>query len=133
MQLDGDSRQLQLGLDRVHDLVTDVERVADGLVFVVVVGERDRGVAVAQRDGARILDLVERALGAACCSRGSREPRATASPATVARGRAGAFERLRDAIELVLSDAVFDRPTPSTPGSPVADARARDRMIDVRP
>jgi hypothetical protein len=52
-------RHLQLGLHRVDDLRAQVHGVADGPLLVVVVGERQRGVAVADGDRARILDFLQ--------------------------------------------------------------------------
>ena len=40
-------------------LHAEVHRVADGLLVVVVVGERNRRVAVADGDGAALLDLLD--------------------------------------------------------------------------
>ena len=51
--VDLDRRHLQLGFDRVDDPVAQVHRVADRLLLVVVVGEGDRGVAVADGDASR--------------------------------------------------------------------------------
>jgi hypothetical protein len=65
-------RVAELGLDRVDDLHAEVHRVPDDLLLVVVVGERDRGVAVPERDAARILDLLERA-GQLLCERRLRQ------------------------------------------------------------
>ena len=42
-------------------VAAEVHGVADGLLLVVVVGERHRGLAVAERDRAGVLDLLERA------------------------------------------------------------------------
>src|SRR5262249_45529418 len=47
------------------DLAAEVHRVADGLLLVVEVRERDRRVAMTERDGVGVLDLLEGAfLGA---------------------------------------------------------------------
>src|SRR6185369_4926473 len=68
-----DAGEFELLLDRAHDAHADVDRVADRLLLVVVVGERDRRVAMADGDGAGLLDLVE---GAFLGQRGRREKRA---------------------------------------------------------
>jgi hypothetical protein len=52
--------ELELGFHCVDDPVAKVHGIADGLLLVVIVGERHRGFAVAQRDGACFLDLLER-------------------------------------------------------------------------
>ena len=61
LQVDLEVRHLELGLDRVDDLHADVHRVADDLLLVVVVRERDRRLAMADRDRAGVLDLLQRA------------------------------------------------------------------------
>jgi hypothetical protein len=59
--LDVDSRHPQLGLDRIDDFQAQVHGIADRPLLVVVIGKRDRGVAVADRDRAAVLDFRERA------------------------------------------------------------------------
>ena len=71
----------QLLLDRVDDAVAQIRGVADDLLIVVVIGTRHRRLAIAERDRAGVLDLLERAgqlLGACRCttqSRGSQRRR----------------------------------------------------------
>ena len=59
-QPDRQRRQLELGLDRVEYLEHQVVRIADHLLLVVVVGERDRRLAVAETDRAGLGDPLER-------------------------------------------------------------------------
>src|SRR5207245_897079 len=53
--------ELELLLHGIDDPGTDVDRKADRLLVVIEIGERDRGVAVADVDGAGLLDLFQRA------------------------------------------------------------------------
>src|SRR6266705_2494984 len=62
IQLHQEVGHLQLRLDRVDDLAAEVDRVAEGRLLVVEVRKGDRRVAMAERDHARLLDLLERAL-----------------------------------------------------------------------
>ena len=78
--LDVNLGELELRLDRLDDLAADIQSVADRLLLVVIVGERDRGIAVANRDAASILDLFQRAAQLLCserrrrkCDRGERQ------------------------------------------------------------
>ena len=83
VELDLELVELELLLHGVDDLVADVHREADGLLVVIEIGERDRGVAEAQRDGASVLDVLQRAgqlLGPGLADdegRGERESDAT--------------------------------------------------------
>jgi hypothetical protein len=61
LQVDLEIGQLEVGLDRIDDLHAQVHRIADGLLLVVEVGERDRRLTVTDRDGAGLLDLLQRA------------------------------------------------------------------------
>ena len=54
--------ELEVRLHRIDDLVAEVHGVADDLLLVVIVGERNRGFAVADCDRAGILDFLERAV-----------------------------------------------------------------------
>ena len=63
-ELDGQRRQLQLGLHRVGHLLAQRHREA-GRLAAIAEGERPRVGAVAQRQLAGLLDLVERACGRA--------------------------------------------------------------------
>ena len=66
IQLHLQIRHLEIGLHRVDDLSAEIHRVADGRLLVVEVREGDRSVAVPERDRARLLDLLERALLRVC-------------------------------------------------------------------
>jgi len=61
LQVDFEIRHLELGLDRIDDLHAKVHRVADRLLLVVEVRERDRRLAMADRYRAGLLDLLQRA------------------------------------------------------------------------
>ncbi len=61
VELDLELVELELLLHGIDDLVADVHGVADGLLVVVEIGERDRGIAVAERDRAGVLDVLQRA------------------------------------------------------------------------
>ena len=61
IELDLELVELELLLHGVDDLVADVHREADRLLVVVEIGERDRGIAEAERDGAGVLDVLQRA------------------------------------------------------------------------
>ena len=61
IELDLELVELELLLHGVDDLVADVHREPDRLLVVVEIGERDRGVAEAERDRAGVLDLLQRA------------------------------------------------------------------------
>src|SRR5262249_886244 len=78
--LDVNLGELELGLDRIDDLAADIQGEADRLLLVVIVGERYRGITVADRDASSILDLFERAAQLLCserrrrkCDRGERQ------------------------------------------------------------
>ncbi len=62
LQLDLEFAELEVRLHRVDDLVAEVHRIADDLLLVVIVGERKRRFAMADRDRAGILDFFERTL-----------------------------------------------------------------------
>src|SRR5713101_4447989 len=71
--LDLELGHLQLALHRVHDPQAQIHRVADRLLLVVVVGERDRGVAVSAGDRAAVLDVFQGAFlrrGGSCDGQG---------------------------------------------------------------
>src|SRR5262245_49484810 len=65
LQLDLEFAELEVLLHRIDDLVAEVHGVADDLLLVVIVGERNRGFTVADRDRAGILDLLKCAV--LCC------------------------------------------------------------------
>ncbi|GAA0006169.1 hypothetical protein BRDID11002_61730 [Bradyrhizobium diazoefficiens] len=83
IELDLELVELEFLLHGVDDLVADVHREPDRLLVVVQIGERDGGVAEAQRDGTGVLDVLQRAgqlLGPGLADdegRGEREPDVT--------------------------------------------------------
>ena len=58
-ELDLEFGHLELGLDRIDDLQADIDAVADRTLFVVQVGERDRGIAMPDFHDAGVLDLLQ--------------------------------------------------------------------------
>jgi hypothetical protein len=54
-------RHLELRPDRVDDAHAQIDRVADGLLLVVVIRERNRRVTVSDRDAAAVPDFLQRA------------------------------------------------------------------------
>src|SRR5215813_1418976 len=61
VELGFEVRKLELFLHPIDDPRAEIHGVAHDLLPVVVVGERYRGLAVAERDRAGVLDLLERA------------------------------------------------------------------------
>ncbi len=61
IELDLELVELELGLHGVDDLPAQIHGIAHDLLAVVVIGERHRGFAVAERDRPGVLDLLERA------------------------------------------------------------------------
>ncbi len=60
IELDLELVELELLLHGIDDLVADVHRVADRLLVVVEIGERNRQIAIAERDRAGFLDILQR-------------------------------------------------------------------------
>ena len=55
--------QIELLLHRIGDLETELDRVADDFLVVVDVGMRDRGFAVANREGLGLAQLLDDGVG----------------------------------------------------------------------
>jgi hypothetical protein len=75
VELDVELRKLELALHPLDDAPAEIHGVAHHLLLVVVVGERHRGLAVAERNRAGVLDLLERAGDLLCEHRGGGEAR----------------------------------------------------------
>ena len=60
IELDLELVELELLLHGIDDLAADVHGVADRLLVVIEIGEGDRRIAEAERDGAGILDVLQR-------------------------------------------------------------------------
>ena len=71
-ELDLEAREPQLLPHGLHHREHDLVRVADHLLLVVVVGERDRRLAVAEGDGPRRPDALERPPGGCWATAGAR-------------------------------------------------------------
>src|SRR5262249_24985415 len=61
VELGFEVRKLEVFLHPIDDPRAEIHGIAHNLLLVVVIGERDRGLAVAERDRAGVLDLLERA------------------------------------------------------------------------
>src|SRR6516165_3372905 len=57
---DADVHAVELAGDVLHDLAAKVDRIADRLPQAIEIGERQRALAIAERDGAGFLDPLER-------------------------------------------------------------------------
>ena len=59
IELDLELAELEFVLHGIDDLVANVHRKADRLLTIVEIGERDRGVAEAERDRTGLLDVLQ--------------------------------------------------------------------------